>query len=101
VSNPVLEKSATGQPNGIALALRFQELVDLGRGEWGIGSEVSPFHQTAVAGDHRPQEWIRHELMRQISFLLRNPRSLVSRKNRSLVNEVANVNLKTPQREPK
>ena len=55
VSDPALEDGIGGQADGIAIALRFQELVDLGRGKRRIGPEVAPLHRGPVAGNHRLQ----------------------------------------------
>src|SRR4051812_10814631 len=50
-----LKDSVGGQADGIAITLRLQEVVDLGRGKTRVSPEVAPLHRVSVAGDHRLQ----------------------------------------------
>src|SRR5918993_5141948 len=55
MSNPPLQDGVGGQADGIPIAFRFQELVDLGRGESRIGSEVAPLPRGPVPRNYRLQ----------------------------------------------
>src|SRR5215211_6168449 len=55
VSDPALKDGMGGEADHIAVVLRLQELIDLGRGKRRIGSEVAPLHRGPVSGDHRLQ----------------------------------------------
>ena len=55
VSDPVLQDPVGRQPDRVADALGFEELVDLRVGEGRIAAEIEPLHRAPVAGDHRLQ----------------------------------------------
>jgi hypothetical protein len=55
VSDPALKDGMGGQADPIAVVLRLQELIDLGRGKRRIGSKVAPLQRGPVSGDHRLQ----------------------------------------------
>ena len=55
VSDPVLQDAVGRQPDRVADALGFEELVDLGIGEGRVAAKIEPLHGAPVAGDHRLQ----------------------------------------------
>src|ERR1700745_2968695 len=55
MTDAALEHRVGGQSDRRAEALRFQEAVNLGQGEGGVGAEAAPLHRIPVAGNHRLQ----------------------------------------------
>jgi hypothetical protein len=54
VSDPVLQNAVGREPDRVADALGFEELVHLGIGESRVAAKIEPLH-ASVAGDHRLQ----------------------------------------------
>src|SRR5207248_7203186 len=55
VSDLALQDGVGRQPDRIAVALGFEELVDLRVGEGCVAAEIAPLHRAPVADDHRLQ----------------------------------------------
>jgi hypothetical protein len=56
VADALLEDAVRRQPDRVLVAFGFEERVDLGAGEGGIGAEVAPQVTLAVAG----HDWLEH-----------------------------------------
>src|SRR5260370_41563654 len=56
VSDLALQDGVGRQPDRIAVALGFEELVDLRVGKGRIAAEIAPLHGAPVANDH----WLQH-----------------------------------------
>src|SRR5882762_4410289 len=57
VSNLFLQDPVGWQPDRVAVALGFEELVDLRVGEGRIAAEIAPLYRAPVAGDYRLQHF--------------------------------------------
>src|SRR6266478_5411816 len=55
VSDLALQDGVGRHPDRIAVALGFEELVDLRIGKGRVAAEIAPLHGATVAGDHRLQ----------------------------------------------
>lgn len=55
MSDAILQHPVGGKADGVHEVLGFQEFVNLGRGEGGIATEVTPERLVAVSSDHRLQ----------------------------------------------
>src|SRR3954452_11831965 len=55
VADPVLQDPIGRQPDCVANALGFDELVNLGIGEGRVAAKKEPLNGASVAGDHRLQ----------------------------------------------
>ncbi len=56
VGDAALENPVGGQADGVLEVLGFQELVDLGRGEGGIATEVPPERPVAISSHDRIED---------------------------------------------
>jgi hypothetical protein len=56
VSDLALQDGVGRQPDRIAVALGFEELIDLRIGKGCVTAEIAPLHCATVAGDHRLQQ---------------------------------------------
>src|ERR1700694_4208161 len=55
VADLALQNVVGRQPYRIAIALGFEELIDLRIGEGRVAAEIAPLHRASVTGDHRLQ----------------------------------------------
>src|SRR5260370_30959403 len=55
VSDLALQDGVARQPDRVAVALDFEELVNLRVGESRVAAEIAPLHRAPIAGDHRLQ----------------------------------------------